>query len=127
MKSKDSPRHDPKRSTPKSGVRKAVRAPGGGSAIVLDFVLKRISLYNDRCGGGVNVRKDPHGYTLYLEQEKTPIARLKPQVGTDDYEIYHWSPFSQRWQRVGQPGDLILPLDEALDFIANDPMDCFWY
>jgi hypothetical protein len=103
------------------------RSPDAEPPIVLDYVLNRISLYNESCGGGVNVRKDARGYTLYLEDGNTPIARLRPRKGAHDYEILCWSPFRQRWQQVGQPGDVVLPLDEALDFISNDPMDCFWY
>jgi hypothetical protein len=96
-------------------------------AVVLDFVLNQIALYNEICGGGVGVRKDSRGYTLYLEDGHTPIARLRPRPDSDNYEILCWSPFRQRWQQVGSPGGLFLPLDEALEFIANDPLDCFWY
>jgi len=30
------------------------------------------------------------------------------------------------WQPVGMMGTTVLALDDALDFIARDPMDCFW-
>lgn len=98
-----------------------------GKAVVVDFVLHRIELYNENRGGGVGVRKDSRGYTLYLEQGGDPIARLRPKEGDDGYQIFYWSPFRQRWQGVSMLGPLILPLDEALDFIADDPMNCFWY
>jgi hypothetical protein len=127
VKSKKKPIRKPGRSSPEPRAVKSRRASDAEPPIVLDYVLNRISLYNEDCGGGVNVRKDSRGYTLYLEDDNTPIARLRPRKGADDYEILYWSPFRQRWQQVGQPGDVVLPLDEALDFIANDPMDCFWY
>lgn len=127
VKSKKKPVRKPSRPSSEPQAAGSRRASAGEPPIVLDFVLNRISLYNEGCGGGVNVRKDSRGYTLYLEDGNTPIARLRPRKGADDYEILYWSPFCQRWRHVGQAGDVVLPLDEALDFIANDPMDCFWY
>lgn len=96
--------------------------------IILDFVLNRILLYSQACGGGVSARKDSRGYTLFLEDgSNSPIARLRPKQGGVCYEILYWSTFRRRWEQVGPPGEFSLPLDEALDFIADDPMDCFWY
>ncbi len=127
MKSKNKRLQDPRTSSKDSRSGKSRRSAGEDQAVVLDFVLNRINLYNESCGGGVSVRKDARGYTLYLEEENTPIARLRPRKGADDYFILYWSPFRQRWQQIGEFGGVVLPLDEALDFIANDPMDCFWY
>ena len=49
-----------------------------GRAIVLDFVQSRIEAFNDQHGGGVAVRKDAHGYTLFLQDNGKPMARLRP-------------------------------------------------
>ena len=40
--------------------------------------------------------------------------------------MLYWSPDTDRWRAVGTHGGTVLALDEALDFIASDPMDCFW-
>ena len=124
MKSKDRKREGQKGASPNASRSRAVL---GERPAVLDFVLNRISLHNESCGGGVGVRKQGGGYTLFVEATNTPLARLRPKAGTDEYEIFHWSPFRQRWQHVGPVGGIVLPLDDALDFIADDPLDCFWY
>ena len=41
-------------------------------------------------------------------------------------EILWWS-WRDRWDPLGDFGGLQLPLEEALDYIAEDPMDCFWH
>jgi hypothetical protein len=102
------------------------RSGSRGRAIVLDFVQHRIEAFNREQGGGVLVRKDRNGYTLVREESGTPIARLRPQENKSQYEVLSWSPHTERWRAVGTHGGTILSLDEALDFIAADPMDCFW-
>jgi hypothetical protein len=97
-----------------------------GRAITLDFVQFRIEAFNREQGGGVNVRKDRNGYTLVREDTGVPIARLRPKDAQGKYEVLYWSAETDRWRAVGTLGGTILPLDEALDFIANDPKDCFW-
>jgi hypothetical protein len=113
------------------------RVPGGtasshgGSglskrAMILDFVQYRIEAFNREQGGGVSVRKDRNGYTLVREESGIPIARLRPREDKGQYEVLYWSPDTDRWRAVGLHGGTILSLDEALDFIASDPMECFW-
>jgi hypothetical protein len=101
-------------------------ARGEGRAVVLDFIQSRIEAFNEEQGGGVAVRKDRHGYTLMREDSGEPIARLRPRERGDRFEILYWSAFRERWRPVGPFGGVILALDDALEFIANDPMDCFW-
>ncbi len=95
-------------------------------AVVLDFVQSRIEAFNADRGGGVSVRKDPHGYTLLRIDDGSPIARLRPQGSGDRFEVLYWSVISERWRAIGPFGGMILALPDALEFIANDPMDCFW-
>ena len=95
-------------------------------AVVLDFVQSRIEAFNAEHGGGVVVRKDPHGYTLLRLDDSSPIARLRPREDGDRFEILYWSVVSDRWRPVGPFGGMVLSLSDALEFIANDPMDCFW-
>ena len=90
--------------------------------MVLDFVQSRIEAFNTEQGGGVAVRKDAHGYTL-LHQDSGMPSGLARDTGdlfgaTGALSANAGSP-SARWR--GGP----LLLDE-LEFIANDPMDCFW-
>jgi hypothetical protein len=94
--------------------------------VILDFVQRRIEAFNVEQGGGVAVRKDAHGYTLLQEDSGIPIARLRPQGKSDKFELLYWSPFRQRWLPVECMGGMILPLLEALDYVAKDPMNCFW-
>jgi hypothetical protein len=122
MKSKKPTRYRP---NPGAGARAAGEARKD-RAVVLDFIQCRIEAFNQEQGGGVAVRKDAHGYTLVDQDEGTPIARLRPREKGDRFEVLYWSPFRDRWRQVGPFGGMILSLDDALEFIANDPMDCFW-
>ena len=97
-----------------------------GRAVVLDFVQSRIEAFNDEHGGGVAVRKDRHGYTLSLIDNGKPLARLRPRESGDRFEVLCWNPYRERWQPVGPFGGMVLSLLDALEFIANDPMECFW-
>ena len=98
----------------------------GGRAITLDLVQYRIEAFNREQGGGVIVRKDRNGYTLVREESGVPVARLRLKDSRGNYEVLCWSPGTDRWRAVGLHGGTVLALDEALDFISADPMDCFW-
>ena len=122
MKSKNPPRRHPAR-----GVQALAGDPGAsGRAITLDFVQHRIETFNQAQGGGVLVKKDRNGYTLIREDTFAPIARLRPKDTKGRFEVLYWNAPTERWRAVGVLGGTILPLDEALEFIASDPMDCFW-
>ena len=97
-----------------------------GKPVVLDFTQSRIEAFNEEQGGGVTVRKDAHGYTLLRQDSGTPIARLRPRESGDQFEVLYWSPFHERWRPIGDFGGMVLSLLDALEFIAEDPMDCFW-
>ena len=103
-------------------------APGspneGSRAIILDFIQSRIEAFNHEHGGGVSVRKDSRGYTLIREDDAVPVARLRPS-SQGRFELLYWNPYNDRWRPVGAFGTF-LPLQDALEFIAEDPMDCFW-
>ena len=110
--------------------RRSTSSPGRkddeGRRVILDFVQSRIEAFNEEQGGGVAVRKDAHGYTLLHEDSGMPIARLRPQGAGDRFEVLYWSTFRERWLPVGAFGGTILSLVDALEFVASDPMDCFW-
>jgi hypothetical protein len=96
-------------------------------AVILDFVQSRIESFNEQHGGGVGVRKDSRGYTLFRQDTKSPVARLRPKGTSDRFEVLYWSRHQERWRPVGSFGGMVLGLDDALEFIASDPMGCFWY
>jgi hypothetical protein len=103
------------------GVAVADEAP-----VILDFVESRIAAYNHHLGGGVGVRKDRHGYTLFHEDCGEPVARLRPRPD-GRFAVLYWSVFSERWKTIGDFGDVVLRLDDALEYISTDPMNCFWH
>ncbi len=92
--------------------------------IILDFIQSQIEAFNAQHGGGVSVRKDTRGYTLMREDDGIPVARLRPK-SQGLFEVLYWNPYHERWRAVGSYGT-ILALDQALEFIADDPLDCFW-
>ena len=123
MKSKNSPKGSASKRAD-SGLRKGGH---GNTAVVLDFVQSRIEAFNREQGGGVSVTKDPHGYTLLREDTGMPVARLRPREKGRRFEVMCWSRDRECWRPVGMMGTTVLALDDALDLIARDPMDCFWY
>lgn len=52
-----------------------------------------------------------------------PIARLKPTGNDDEVRLGYWS-HRRKWEDVDDMGGVVMPLDEALEFIANEPV--FW-
>jgi hypothetical protein len=94
--------------------------------MTLDLTQGRIEAFNTAHGGGVVVRKDAHGYSLFREDSGAPVARLRPTRSGDRMEVLWWS-HRDRWEPIGAFGGVTKPLDEALDFIAEDPMGCFWH
>ena len=120
MKSKNPPgatgprRHRPMTDPPASGGRR--RHPG--------FHPEPDRGVQRPARGGVSVRKDARGYTLMREDDGIPVARLRPK-GQGLFEVLYWNPYHERWRAVGSFGT-VLALDQALEFIADDPLDCFW-
>jgi hypothetical protein len=72
--------------------------------------------------GGVAVERARGGYTLYSQRTGAPLARLKPAGRNDQVQLF-WRR-RDTWATPGDFGPVILPLDEALDFIASE--DFFW-
>jgi hypothetical protein len=88
-----------------------------------DDFIARIERFNDSRGGGVVVDYRRGSYTLVLEATGAPIARLKPVGESDRMRVLYWS-HRERWADAAPLGGIILPLDDALEFIANEPV--FW-
>jgi len=56
-------------------------------------------------------------------ETEAPIARLKPTGNNDEVRLGYWS-HRRKWEDVDDTGGVILPLDHALEFIANEAI--FW-
>lgn len=90
-----------------------------------DEIIARIERFNDNRGGGVAVEHRRGGYTLVLEATGAPIARLKPIDNGERMRILYWS-YRNRWDDAGPLGGIFLPLDNALEFIAREPVFWIW-
>jgi hypothetical protein len=91
----------------------------------VDDILARIEAFNTEQGGGVLVQKAGRGYSLVREDTGKPVARLRPTGTGDQVEVMWWS-HRDKWDQIGDFGPMVLSLEEALDYIAKDPLDCFW-
>ena len=116
---------------PARGIRKGSAALARASdkqarAVILDFIQGRIEHFFAEQGGGVVVRKDRTGYTLVIDDSGTPVARLRRDARKRGFEVCYWCRSRERWQSVGEWGVSFPTVDEALEFITTDPMDCFW-
>ncbi len=87
-----------------------------------DPVRERIEAFNQARGGGVLVHKAGRGYSLLSERTGAPIARLRPTGDADKVQVLWWN--GERWGASGPFGIAIMPLNEALDYIASEP--AFW-
>jgi hypothetical protein len=88
-----------------------------------DPIILRIERF--RCSRGVLfAERRNRGYTLYNANSGTPLARVR-SVGTDgSFEVLYWSLWENRWASTGPFGRTVLPIDNALRFIAHE--DIFW-
>ena len=85
-----------------------------------DPVLQRIATY-PWPRSGVQARRVRDGYTLTSVRTGAPVARLKPLPSNDRFEVL-WRR-RHAWGPAG-PFGAVLPLDDALAFIADEP--AFW-
>ena len=90
-------------------------------AIRTNEMRDRIATYPFPCGG-VEVVRASRGYTLYSRRTDGPVARLRPTGEGDEVQMLWWR--GQAWAAPGDFGPLIMPLDQALEFIATT--DFFW-
>ena len=72
--------------------------------------------------GGVEVVRANRGYTLYSRRTGGQVARLRPIGESDDVQVLWWR--GEAWAAPGDFGPVIMPLDEALDFVATESF--FW-
>ena len=72
--------------------------------------------------GGVEVVRASRGYTLYSRRTNGPVARLRPTSQGDKVQVM-WCR-ENTWAAPGDFGPVIMPLDQALQFIATEGF--FW-
>ena len=88
-----------------------------------DPVIQRIERF--RCSRGtLFAERRNRGYTLYSAQSGALVARLRPTGSDDRFEVLYWSLWKERWAPTGPFGHTVLPIDDALGFIAYD--NIFW-
>ena len=72
--------------------------------------------------GGVEVVRANRGYTLYSRRTGGQVARRRPTGKSDDVQVLWWR--REAWASPGDFGPIIMPLNEALDFVATESF--FW-
>ena len=72
--------------------------------------------------GGVEVVRANRGYTLYSRRTGAPVARLRPTGQGNKVQVLWWR--RDAWGNPGPFGREVMPLDDALDFIASEGF--FW-
>jgi hypothetical protein len=72
--------------------------------------------------GGVEVVRASRGYTLYSRRTDGPVARLRPTGDGDKVQVMWWR--QTTWAAPGDFGPVVMPLDQALQFIATEGF--FW-
>jgi hypothetical protein len=88
-----------------------------------DALCARIEAYRWPPGrGGVDVVRANRGYTLYSRRTGEPVARLRPTGQADRVQVLWWR--REAWGNPGPFGPEVMPLDEALEFIAREGF--FW-
>ena len=88
-----------------------------------DDIAARIKAFDEANGGGVGYYEDKGAYHLYLLETEAPIARLKPTGNGDEVRLGYWS-HRRKWEDVDDMGGIVMPLDDALQSIANEAV--FW-
>ena len=88
-----------------------------------DALRARIEAHRRPPGrGGVEVVRADRGYTLYGRRTGAPVARLRPTGKGDDGQVLWWR--REAWDDPGPFGREVMPLDEALKFVASEGF--FW-
>src|SRR6188768_186584 len=86
-----------------------------------DPIRERIAAYHFP-RGGVEVVRASRGYTLYSRRTGGPVARLRPTGDGDKVQVMWWR--GTAWAAPGDFGPVIMPINQALDFIATESL--FW-
>ena len=90
---------------------------------ITDPVIARIESFQCR-RGRLHAERRNRGYTLYRAGSGALVARLRPTGRDGRVEVLYWSLWKERWSSAGPFGRTMLPLEDALQFIASE--DIFW-
>jgi hypothetical protein len=96
---------------------------GYGEIGMTDAIIRRIERFAFP-QAGVRAERRNRGYTLTHAASGAPGARLRPDPDGEHVEVLYWSLRTNRWSPTGPFGRTILPLDQALRFIAAEAI--FW-
>jgi hypothetical protein len=96
---------------------------GYGEIGMTDVIIRRIERFSFP-QGTVCAEWRNRGYTLSHAASGAPVARLRPDPDGEHVEVLYWSLRTERWSPTGAFGRTILPLDQALRFIAAEAI--FW-
>jgi hypothetical protein len=83
-----------------------------------DPIIKRIESFHCRRGQLLAERRN-RSYTLYRAGSGALVARLRPTGQDDRVEVLYYSLWKERWTKASLFGRTVLPLDQALRFIAS--------
>jgi len=92
-------------------------------SLMTDDIVQRIERFHFPRGAVTPERRN-RGYTLHHAAFGALVARLRPTGRNDSVEVFYWSAWKERWIAAGPFGRTVLPIGEALDFIAHK--DIFW-
>jgi hypothetical protein len=92
---------------------------------VSDLYLYRIETFFEKKKAPVLIKKISNGYSIYMEEDNTPVARLKLSGTKDQVEVLWWG-HMRKWDSIGDFGGIIMSLDKALKYVLEDPMGCLW-
>ncbi|MFL5284171.1 MAG: hypothetical protein ACJ8AW_25070 [Rhodopila sp.] len=84
-----------------------------------DAIIQRIERFPFSQGGVCVERRN-----RATRSPMPPQARLRPDSDGEHVEVLYWSLRTDRWSPTGPFGHTILPLDQALRFIATETI--FW-
>jgi len=88
-----------------------------------DPIIQRIKRFHCPRGKLFAERRN-RGYTLYSADSGAPVARLRSTRPEGRFEVLYWSLWKNRWTSTGPFGRTVLPIEDALRFIAYE--DIFW-
>src|SRR5206468_11964111 len=97
------------------------RNTGGRFVMSADpAILKRIRGCPFARGGRVLVRFRANGYSLFARRSGEPLARLR-LTGNDDEVVLLYPSHRGGWGALGDFGADVMPLDEALQCLSDNP------
>lgn len=87
-------------------------------------IQSQIDRYWEEHGWDIRCQRVNRGYTLYWD-DGDRFARLRPTGNSGEFEVLWWSEPAGRWRELGEFG-AVFPLDEALDYLQDDPEHRFF-